>query len=234
MMNIFRFIKFISVSALLLLLILFFSVGTTKAQQSISFGIHADPSISWLASDTKETFSKGARPGFNFGLTFNRYFTQKYSFSTGISIVQAGGRMASSDTTILEFTNFKSTVLPGNTVTYKINYVAIPVGIKLQTNQIGYITFFSDLGLDPKIVTGGKADIQSLDISKENAIKELRMFNLSYHITAGIEYSLGGTTALVLGLNFDNNLLDITKDNGDQPVDNVSHKILSFRLGVNF
>jgi hypothetical protein len=60
------------------------------------------------------------------------------------------------------------------------------------------------------------------------------MFNLSYHITAGIEYSLGGTTAIVAGLNFDNNFLDITKDNGNQPVDKISQRIISFRLGVNF
>jgi len=60
------------------------------------------------------------------------------------------------------------------------------------------------------------------------------MFNLSYHITAGIEYSLGGNTALVFGLDFDNNFLDITKDNGNQPTDKVSQKILSFRFGVNF
>jgi len=106
--------------------------------------------------------------------------------------------------------------------------------LKLQTNQIGYLTFFSDLGLDPKIVIGGKADIPSLNITNEKAMNELRMFNLSYHVTAGIEYSLGGTTAMVFGLNFDNNFLDITKDNGNQPVDNVLHKILSFRLGVNF
>ena len=73
-----------------------------------------------------------------------------------------------------------------------------------------------------------------MNISDENASNELRIFNLSYHVTAGIEYSMGGTTALVFGLNFDNNFLDITKDNENQPTDNVSHKMLSFRFGVNF
>jgi hypothetical protein len=205
-----------------------------NAQQKISFGVHFDPSVCWFSSDTKLTKNEGARPGFNFGLGFNKFFTPNYSFSTGISIVRAGGRLVNSDTTVMTFTNFTSTVLPGNPVIYKINYLSFPVGLKLQTNQIGYLTFFTDLGLDPKIVTGGKADIPSLDISNENAIGELRTFNLSYHITAGIEYAMGGTTAMVFGLNFDNNFLDITKDNGDQPVDKVSHKILSFRLGVNF
>ena len=91
-----------------------------------------------------------------------------------------------------------------------------------------------DLGLDPKVVIGGKSDIPSLGIKGENASGELRMFNLSYHITAGIEYSLGGNTALVGGLNFDNNFFDITKDIGDQPIDKISHKILNFRIGINF
>jgi hypothetical protein len=119
-------------------------------------------------------------------------------------------------------------------VEYKIQYLVIPIGLKLQTNQIGYLTFFSDLGLDPKIAISRKADIPSLNISGENANNEINLFNLSYHITAGIEYSLGGSTALVLGLNFDNNFLDATTDNGNPRTDKVSQKILSFRFGINF
>jgi hypothetical protein len=222
------------VSVLFLLLFLLIPSNVIVAQQKIVFGLHADPLISWFSTDVREIRNDGARPGFNFGLSYYKYFTPNYAFSTGISLLNAGGRLISSETTVMEFSNFTSTVLPGNAVVYKINYLTIPVGLKLQTNQIGYITFFSDVGFDPKIVIGGKADIPSLNISGENAMNELRMFNLSYHITAGIEYSLGGTTAMVFGLNFDNNFLDITKDNGNQPVDNVSHKILSFRLGINF
>jgi hypothetical protein len=148
--------------------------------------------------------------------------------------MRAGGRLISSDTTVLEFSKSKVTLLPGNPVVYKIQYLVVPIGLKLQTNQIGYVTYFTDLGLDPKIVISRKADIPSQNITDENASNELRLFNLSYHVTAGIEYSMGGSTALVFGLNFDNNFLDITKDNGSQPADKVSHKILSFRFGVNF
>ncbi len=205
-----------------------------NGQQKIVFGLHADPVISWFSSDIKQVKNVGARPGFNFGLTYNKYFTSNYSFSTGISLLNAGGRLVNSDTVVMDLSNFKATVLPGNPVVYKIKYLAFPVGLKLQTNQIGYLTFFSDLGFDPKIVISRKADIPSLNITGENASNEIRMFNLSYHIAAGIEYSLGGTTALVAGLSFENNFLDITKDNGNKPVDKVSQRILSFRLGVNF
>jgi hypothetical protein len=217
-----------------LIFILIFICAYSSAQDKISFGLHVDPVISWFSSDIKQVKNNGARPGFNFGLTYNKYFSSNYSFSTGISLLSAGGRLVSSDTTVIDLSNFKSTVLPGNQVVYKLQYLAFPVGLKLQTNQIGYITFFSDIGLVPKLVINRKADIPSLNISGENASKELRMFNLSYHITAGIEYSLGGSTSLLFGLDFDNNFLDITKDNGGQPSDRVSQKILSFRFGVNF
>jgi len=233
-MQVLKPVKINLVKILLSILLTVLPLNMVHSQQRIGFGIHADPVISWFTTDIKEVTNDGARPGFNFGLTYNKYFSRNYSFSTGISLMRAGGRLVSSDTTILELSNSKYKVLPHNPVTYKIQYLVFPVGLKLQTNQIGYLTFFSDLGLDPKIVISRKADIPSLKISDENAANELRMFNLSYHVTAGIEYSLGGSTALVFGLNFDNNFLDITKDNGNQPVDKVSHKILSFRFGVNF
>ena len=68
----------------------------------------------------------------------------------------------------------------------------------------------------------------------KNITEELNMFNLGYHLSAGAEYSLGGRTALVFGLSYENNFLDITKDNEGQPVDRVKHNILHFKLGVNF
>jgi hypothetical protein len=223
-----------SVKAVALILLVFAQIQVIHAQQKISFGIHADPVISWFSTDIREVKNNGARPGFNFGLTYNKYFTTNYSFTAGISLLSAGGKTVSRDTTVMEFSNFRSTVLPGNSVVYKLQYLTFPVGLKLQTNQIGYVTFFSDIGFVPKVVINRKVDIPALNISGENGSNELRLFNLSYHITGGIEYSLGGTTALLFGLDFDNNFLDITKDNGKQPTDRVSQKILSFRFGVNF
>lgn len=201
---------------------------------TIKLGIHFDPVISWFGPDITETDSDGARAGFNLGLTFQNYFSDNYAFSSGISLITAGGRLASGDTTIMDFANFNQKVFPGQTVVYKIQYLSIPIGLKLQTNQIGYVTYFTDVGIDPKVVIGGKVDIPSQNINGEKATTELRTFNLGWHISAGIEYSLGGQTAIVLGMNFENNFMDITKETGDQRKDRVTHKLLGFRLGINF
>ena len=194
--------------------------------------------ICWFGSDNNIIINKGARPGFNFGVSVNRFFGPNYSFSTGINIISTGGRLLSSDTTIFYLSSAKSLKLvkvdPGEAIVYKIQYLSVPLGLKLQTNQIGYYTFFTDIGFDPKVVIGGKADIPSRNIKGENAMEEIRMFNMSYHIMAGLEYGVGGNTAVILGLGFDNNFFDITREKGDQPADKISHKMLSFRLGVNF
>lgn len=217
-----------------LTLTIFLSAGNLCAQK-IKFGVFADPVISWFSTDTRETKNEGSRAGFNFGFTFNQYFAKNYSFSTGISLLSAGGRLVNPDSTIfMRFNNFSTEVLKGHAVVYRIQYLSFPIGLKFESNQIGYLTIFADVGMDPKIVVGGKVDIPSAGVSGESAIKEINGFNLSYHIMGGIEYSLGGTSALVFGLGFENNFLDVTKDINRQPIDRVSHKILKFRIGFNF
>jgi hypothetical protein len=168
--------------------------GRIMAQNQIGFGLFADPVVSWFSTDTKATQNSGARAGFNFGLTYNKYFANNYAFSTGISILSASGRL--SDTaTIIYFNSFTKSMPANQRVVYKIQYINVPIGLKFKSNQIGYITIFSDIGIDPKVLIGGKVDIdQPVNLNGESAMKELNRFNLGYHIMAGIEYSLGGSS----------------------------------------
>jgi hypothetical protein len=99
---------------------------------------------------------------------------------------------------------------------------------------MGYGSFFTDFGFDPKIVVAGRADIPSLNIRGGNALPELNTFNLSFHIMGGMEYPLAGSSNLILGIGFDSNLFDITSDNGNQSSDAVFQKSISFRIGITF
>jgi hypothetical protein len=60
---------------------------------AISFGVHFDPVISWFSTDNYSTRSEGAMPGFNFGISYNRYFGPNYSFSSGVSIINGRRRL---------------------------------------------------------------------------------------------------------------------------------------------
>jgi hypothetical protein len=203
----------------------------------INFSIHFDPLLSWFSTDSYNTRNDGAIPGFNFGISYNKYFGPNYSFSSGLNIINAGGRLISREITRFELKNFSDeiiTVPAGEAITYRITYLSIPLGLKLQTNQIGYGRFFTDIGLDPKIVVAGRADIPSQNIKEGNAMSELNIFNLSYHVMAGMEYPLSGNNSFILGIGFEKNLFDITRDNGDQPSNVVCQKLLSLRLGMTF
>jgi hypothetical protein len=222
------FNKFILVVSALIII-----TGESKSQD-IQFSLFADPLISWFSTDTKETVNSGVRPGFSVGLSYDRYFAENYAFSTGIFLLNASGRVSYSDTINIQFKNSVLELPENEDITYKIQYVSIPLGLKFRTNQIGYLTFFSNIGLDPKVLIAAKADIPEQSIEDENISEELNSFNLGYHLALGTEYSLGGKTALVFGLSYENNFLDITKDNAGQPVDKVRHNIFRFKLGVNF
>jgi hypothetical protein len=212
-------------------------INTRVIQPPISFGIHFDPLISWFSTDSYYTTNDGMVPGFNFGISYNSYFSPNYSFSSGINIINAGGRLINSEATYFELKNYDHGIIivqPGESITYRITYLSVPLGLKLQTNTMGYGRFFTDLGFDPKIVIAGRADIPSLYIKGGNALPELNTFNLSFHIMAGMEYPLAGNNSFIAGIGFESDLFDVTTDNGDQPWDRVSQKLFSFRLGITF
>lgn len=224
-----RFLLPLSISLLLFL----FLASKTQAQ-SFQFGIHADPIISWLSSDVREVESRGSLAGFSFGLTFDRYFAPNYAFATGISITHAGGKLAWQDTIPFHFKNSVEELPAGTTVNYKIQYIDIPLGLKLKSNEIGYLTYFADVGLNTKLIINGKSDVDKLSIEGESIDEELRKFNLAYHFGGGIQYSLGGSTAIVIGATFEKNFLDVTQDLDGQPEDKINHNFIRLRFGVVF
>ncbi len=209
-------------------------LSNTLSSQNIQLGLYTEPLISWFSSDTRSTLNDGARPGFAFGLSFDTYFAKNYAFSTGINIINASGRLNYADTIDIRLKNSETVLNAGENIVYRIQYLSVPIGIKLKTNQIGYMTFFSNVGMNPKAVIGGKCNIPSQNIDNENITEELKIFNLGYFVAAGMEYSLGGSTAIVAGLVYEDNFLDVTKDYEGQPEDKVRHRMVRFRLGLNF
>ena len=207
------------------------------SRQYLKLGIHFDPLLSWFTTRSYDVRNDGPVPGFSFGLTYNSYFGSNYSFSSGIKIINAGGRLICNEPTSFEIRNFDREIVivdAYDPVIYRVNYISVPLGVKLETDQFGYGKVFADLGFDPKILVLGTAAIPSLNIRSDNAMAELRKINLGWHITAGVEYPLAASNSLVMGIGFENNFLDATRDIGNQPWDLVSHKILSFRIGLVF
>jgi hypothetical protein len=227
-------IKTRNTAKIIAFLALFFLPGRMLNAQDYRYGIYVSPLISWFRTDIDEVKNEGARAGFDFFITAERNLTRNWSFTSGLGFISSSGRLKSSNPAFFRFPDFTTTVAAGEPVIYKIHYVTVPVGIKIKTDEIGYLTYFAEFGLDPKVVVSGKADIPSAHIKGKKAMTEIRRFNLGYHLNAGVDYSIDGSTSLIFGLGFENNFFDITKDIDGQERDRTSQKFLKFIFGVNF
>lgn len=214
--------------------ILLFSLYTIDAQ-NVRFAIFADPLISYFKTDLSRISPDGSRLGINFGLMMDRYFADHYAFSSGISIQTMGGTLRY----VNGKDNFNSSndtlhSLPSNTaVKYKLQYLHIPIALKLKTTEIGYITYFAQIGLDPMINVKANADIPSLKQDNIGVGGEIRLFYMGYHIGAGIEYRIIGNTKLMTGLTYMNGFSDVTSNFGNSAEKTVMHSF-ELRIGVIF
>ncbi len=198
--------------------------------QDMRFTVFVDPQFSWLNSDYNSIDSEGSKFGVNIGLNLDKFFAPNYAIMTGISIDNTGGNMSFDFEKDLKTGSADEPIGIGNTVHYKLQYINIPLGLKLKTNEIGYLTFFTHLGLNGGINIKATAEVDNQTLINENISDEVRLFNLGYFIGAGAEYSIGGNAALVVGLTYTNGFIDIT-DGGDSKVTLGNFAI---RVGVLF
>jgi len=218
----------------LLLLILILLPARMLVAQDYKFGAYASPVISWFKTDIDEVRNQGARAGFIFSISVERHLMDNWYFNPGIAFINSSARLKSSEPTTFRFPSYTSVVAAGDPVIYRIQYVSLPVGIKIKTSEAGYLTYFAEFGLDPKVVVSGKADIPSIDVSWENAMDEIRRFNIGYHLNLGADYSINGSISLILGLGYESNIIDTTIDINGQPTDRTRQKVLKFIFGINF
>ena len=202
--------------------------------QDLRFGAYASPVLTWFNTDIDEVSNQGARAGFIFSVAAEKHLTNNWYFHPGIAFISSSGRLKSSEPSTFRFPGYTSVIAAGDPVVYRIQYISLPVGVKIKTSDVGYLTYFAEFGVDPKVVVNGKADIPSIGVSWENAMNEIRRFNFGYHLNLGADYSVNGDISLILGLGYESNVFYTTIDTYGQPVDRTKQKVLKFIFGINF
>ncbi len=220
----------------LLLVVMLVSVSVKGMSQNWRFGAHIDPLITWMTSNTSYYNNEGIRVGLNLGGDVQYFFGENFAISSGLAYITAGGKLSCNQGRPMVFNNAQPMVPAGAEVIYHLHYLNLPVGVRLCTNQMGDVTLFTDLGIDLRVLLRSSVDIPDLSIENEISKNEVYGMNMGWHINAGIEYSLTGSTSLVAGLGFDEDFFDVTKDLTavDQPADRSGLKMLRIRLGLAF
>lgn len=214
-----------------LILIIFAVSSSAIFAQGLKFTVFADPKLSWMSPDLKDVSSEGSKLGVNIGLNVDNYFAKNYAFMTGISIDNTGGKLKYDFEKNMDTRSAEDSIIPtGSVLNYKLQYINIPLGLKFKTNQIGYTTFYTHLGINGGINIKATGEVDNFELNNENISEEVKLFTLGYFIGAGVEYSIAGSTAIVIGITYTNGFIDITPDNNNK----VTLSNFALRLGVLF
>lgn len=214
-----------------LVILLLLNVSAVYAQSNLRLGVNVDLMASWFSPKTNDIDKDGGRPGINGGLLVEYYFQPNYGLITGLKLATQGGNILYKTETSVSVGDGDPVLLAANsTVAYNLSYLIIPVGLKLKTNEIGYFTYFAELGFNQMINIGSRASSTGSALSKDNVPKEINVFNMSYFFGGGLEYNIGGTTALLAGLYFNNGFIDVLSNDHHKAVLNY----LTLRVGVLF
>ncbi len=198
--------------------------------QSLSFSVVADPMITWMKTSDPDIRREGYNFGYNIGLVMDKFFTDDYAMSTGITILNTGGNLHYRDSVDFDFGSGRDTMPGGTTVAYDLQYITIPFSLKLKSSEIGYTTLYAHLGINNHINIKATADVASLGIRGEDIRENINLFMMSYFIGGGVEYSFGGDFAILGGLYLTGAIWDVTVNTDYRAYVNM----LSFRLGIKF
>jgi hypothetical protein len=210
-------------------IIFFFCSTSLSFAQKSKIGVVVDPQISWFSPQSKRIDSEGAVFGINGGLSIDKYFQKNYAFHTGITIGSQGGKLRYSDS-IAYNVDGKDVQLPaGSIVDYKMNYITVPLALKLKTNQIGYFCYYAQLGFTNQFNIKAKATSDNNDLDQDLITKDVSFYNLAYHFGAGLEYELSEETAFTVGIIYHIGFLDLTDQSS-----NVNSRVLALSLGIIF
>ena len=170
---------------------------------------------------------------FGIGFAFNQGGTLKHDMG--------GTFWSNSDPTPINYP-----LADGVNLKYGLQYVEIPFGLKLHTDEFSHIRYYGEfpiitLGFNTQASGDISSDpIMGNNIDNVNINKDVNFLNLSWGIGGGIEYSVSETTALIAGIYYQHGFLDVSKDkdavktNGDSEDSKGSLRGITIRLGVMF
>ena len=193
-------------------LILFISlllIGYLSTAQNSGWKFSAgfDPMITWISAKD-DLKSDGARFGFDFSLFAENYFHERYAFYVGLSYMNMGGKVKNNGMGTLNFHHFN--LLQNKTANLNIQYLSIPIGLKLHTAEFGRSSFYFNAGLYTGARVGGSIKSHG-DNTKYSINKDVNFITAGCQIGTGLSYALGDGTYLQAGAKFNYGFVDMLK-----------------------
>lgn len=210
------------------------SLNAQKADKRMSFAVNVQPHVNWIHAD-EVNLSKGpVRIGLEGGLRLDYRFERFFAFSFGATLNQTGGNIIYNDALYLDLDQGTDTCQPGTRVTYRLQFLEIPLALKFLLPEVGYSAWFAEVGLDPMFNTKAFINATDNNIDKEPFKQGVSKINLAYHAGIGLNYSLGARIRLQYSIFYKNTFLDVTKENDIRKADNARINQIGINMGIVF
>ncbi|MCX7696542.1 MAG: PorT family protein [Bacteroidales bacterium] len=215
-----------------------FYVNTLKAQETetklLRFGLQGNAGLCWMKTDQDSLQSLGLRLGYGYGFITEITLAKNFAVATGFDVIYQGGKIEKKGIKVA-FPPDTVKELASRISTYRLQYLDIPLTLKMKTNEINYMTYFARIGGSFGLNLQAKADenyknipgTKEFTLEKVNIKEERKFFRVNFLIAAGVEYSLGGTTAALAEVSFTNGLTYLLDDK-------VKGNYLQLKLGILF
>jgi hypothetical protein len=194
-------------------------IGSLGLQaQKFKLGVHFSPTFNWI-STTQSNTDNNLSLKYSFGLIGEYAFATNYSLLSGIDINRRGGSLAAG----------------GRTGDYSAGFIQVPIALKLRTREFGYLTYFAKFGGSLGVKTGESVSFDpALTASDVSLDKYVSSLNGNFVFGFGTEYSLGGQSAILVGIDYNRSLFDNLIDDDPRLSKNATYRFDYINLTLGF
>lgn len=208
-------------------------------------GVNVNPLICWSRAPGIQTNNKGVRAGFQVGLQFDYYFAKNYGITTGLYFDYLGSNV---NYTLSKLDTSGTAYDQNYQHRYTTQYVELPIGIKLRTNEFNKVTIFGEVGVAAMVLVSARANYnEDFDGIKKEQVKvyntRVNIFDMAASAAVGMEYNISGKTSLTAGIVYKYAFLNQIKDDKAKDVvplntgllkDPIYLNYLAFKVGILF
>lgn len=205
-----------------------------KERRKFRMGLNIAPAIDFFTTNSAGVESDAVRLKFGAGVMGEYAITNNYAFAFGLEWKSAGAALAFDNA---YYVSQQDGAEKGETFrlmsrNYRNDYINIPLTMKLMTNEIGYFTYFAQVGADLSVLVSSKAkdtgafldstgtispnkvELDYRDIYSQNSFANIRL-----RVGAGAEWNFSGNTSLVFSVTYHHGFIDVLRDANGTRID---------------
>jgi hypothetical protein len=196
-------------------LIMFGAIMANAQDKKVRLGLKVSPSLAWnrinSQSNTVDTKGDGVRAKFGLGVIVDYYLGENYALGFGVNYATKGAGFT-----------FNNPSLGSGTINYKLQYIELPVTLKLFTNEISddLILYFQVGGsLNANIQSKGTYEYVNPGMGINTKIvtsysggqNKIMLPEVSGLFSAGVEKKMSENTIIMFGATYNRGLTNVIR-----------------------